>query len=416
MRVYIHEIAATPHELFRALCDRAGELKNVSVACIFHCLPGGGQDPLEIDDPAHRLSFQTEHTFCGSSNREALGRTSPHTRFIPIYLYETPQLFMSPDYPIDVTLASLSPPDSHGWCSLGVSLATARSAVDASKMIIAEINPHVPRTLGNSMVHYSHLDYVIETNRQLPQVPLGKITEEHKAIGRHVASLVPDGACVQAGIGGIPDATMLFLKNHKNLGVHTEMAGDGLVELIKSGAVSGTKKANHPGRAVAAFAMGTNLLYNFINDNPMWHFDGAAYTNDPYVIAQNPKVASINSALEVDLTGQICADSIGPRQVSGVGGQLDFIKGAQMSEDGVAIIALPATTNRGRVSRIVPALAHGASVTTPRWCAPTVVTEFGYAHLWGKNTRQRADALIAIAHPKFREELARHAAAWYGKS
>jgi 4-hydroxybutyrate CoA-transferase len=283
-------------------------------------------------------------------------------------------------------------------------------------MIIAEINDQMPRTHGNSLVHYSHLDYVIETSRKMPQFPLGHVTAEQEAIGRCVASLVPDGACVQAGMGGIPDATLLFLKNHKNLGVHTEMAGDGLVELVKSGAVTGAQKVTHPGRIVTSFVMGTDKMYDFVNDNPLWVFESGAKTNNPYVIAQNPKVAAINSALEIDLTGQICADSIGPRQVSGVGGQVDFVWGAQMSEGGTAIIALPSTAQGGKVSRIVPTLAPGASVTTSRWFGPTVVTEFGYAELWGKNTRERASALINIAHPKFREELAKRAAELYGIS
>jgi acyl-CoA hydrolase len=255
---------------------------------------------------------------------------------------------------------------------------------------------------------------VLETDRRLPQFPLGRISAEHAAIGRNVAALVPDGACVQAGMGGIPDATLLFLKGHRNLGVHTEMAGEGLVELVRSGAVTGTNKAANPGRVVTSFAMGTDAMYDFIDDNPLWYFESGTYTNDPYVIAKNPSVASINSALEVDLTGQICADSIGHRQISGVGGQVDFVRGAQMSDGGIAIIALPATALGGKVSRIVPALAAGASITTARWFGPTVVTEFGCAHLWGKNTRDRASALINIAHPRFREELAKHAAELYG--
>jgi acyl-CoA hydrolase len=416
MRVYIHEMAGTPHSLFQALCARAGELHNISIPCVFHCPPNGGQDPLEIDDETHRESFRTEHFFCGPSNRNAFLRDSPHSRFIPIYLHEIPQLITSPDYPIDVALVSLSPPNRHGWCSLGPSVVIARSAVDSAKIIIAEINDKVPRTLGNSFVHYSHLDYVIETSRKLPQFPLGKLTQEHEAIGRHIAPLVPDGACVQAGMGGIPDATLLFLKNHKNLGVHTEMAGDGLISLIKAGVVTGTKKVIHPGKIVTAFVMGTDQMYDEIDDNAGWHFESGAYTNDPYVIAQNPKVAAINSALEIDLSGQICADTIGQRQFSGVGGQVDFVRGAQMSDGGVAIIALPATAKGGKVSRIVPSLAKGASITTARWHGPVVVTEFGCADLWGKNTRQRASALIEIAHPNFREELAKKAAELYGSS
>jgi acyl-CoA hydrolase len=397
-----------------AVCARAGELRNVSVPCVFHCLPDAGFDPLELDDAAHRQSFTTEHFFCGPADRPAFVRPSPHSHFVPVFLHEVSQILTSPDYPLDAALVSVSPPDKHGWCSLGPTVVVARAAVDSARMIIAEVNPRIPRTLGNTMVHYSHLDFVVETNRKLLQFPLGKPTAVQDAIGRHVAELVPDGACVQAGVGGIPDATLLFLKNHRDLGVHTEMAGDGMIELLKSGAVNGTKKATHRGKIVSSFVMGTDKTYDMIDDNPLWHFDSGAYTNDPYVIAQNPRVAAINSALEVDLTGQICADTIGPRQVSGVGGQVDFLRGAAMSEDGVAIIALPATACGGKVSRIVTSLAKGASVTTARWHGVTVVTEFGSARLWGKNTRQRASALIEIAHPNFREELAKQAAELYG--
>jgi acyl-CoA hydrolase len=321
----------------------------------------------------------------------------------------------SPDLPLDTVLVSLSPPDKHGWCSLGPSVVIGRTGVDAAKTIIAEINSKVPRTWGNSMVHYSHLDFVFENHHRLPQFPSAKRNAENDAIGRNIAALVPDGACVQAGMGGIPDAALFFLANHKDLGVHTEMAGDGMIHLLKSGAVTGAKKVTHRRQIVTSLVMGTDLAYEAIDDNPLWYFDSSAYINDSSLIARNPKVAAINAALEVDLSGQISADSIGGRQFSGVGGQVDFLRGAAMSEGGIGIVALPATAREGKISRIVSVFAKGASVTTARWHGSTIVTEFGCAHLWGKNTRQRASALIKIAHPKFREDLSKQAFDLYGK-
>ena len=412
-RVFIHEIAACPQDLLKALSDRAPELRNVECAGIFPTYPSK-VEPLQTDDEAHRRAFRINHHFIGPHDRVPFAKKHPHPCFIPMFLNEVPQHLRSPDYPIDVALLHLSPPDKHGWCSLGPSVVLGRPGADAAHFIIAQINPNVPRTLGNSMIHYSHLDVVYETTTKLPQYPLGKLSEEQIKIGKNVASIIPDGACLQAGIGGIPDAALLFLKNHKDLGVHTEMFAEGLIDLIESGAVTGSKKGNHIGRVTTGFVMGTDRLYNWIDDNPMFYFDSSAYTNDPYVISKNPRMVSINSALQVDLTGQVNADTFGPRQFSGVGGQVDFLRGAALSEGGIPIVALPSTASGGKLSRIVTSLDPGSSVTTSRWMGCTIVTEYGVASLWGKNTRQRAKALIEIAHPKFREQLAKDAAELYG--
>jgi acetyl-CoA hydrolase len=368
-----------------------------------------------MDDDAHRKSFRINEHFIGPHDRDPFKKKFPHPCFIPMYLNEVPQHLRSPDFPIDTALLTVSPPDRHGWCSLGPSVVCARAGADAARVIIAEINSNMPRTLGNSMVHFSHLDYVVETKRKMPQYPLGRLSDIQIQIGKHIASIIPDGACLQAGIGGVPDAALLFLKNHKNLGVHTEMFAEGLIDLLESGAVNGSEKGNYRGKVTSAFVMGTDRLYNYISDNPMFHFDSADYTNDPYVIAQNPKMVSINSALEVDLTGQVNADTFGSRQFSGVGGQVDFTRGASLSEGGRAVIALPSTSSDGKQSRIVTSLTPGSSVTTSRWNGCVIVTEYGVADLWGMNTRQRAKALLELAHPKFREQLAKAAAELYGK-
>ncbi|OHS93581.1 4-hydroxybutyrate coenzyme A transferase [Tritrichomonas foetus] len=410
-RVFIHEIAATPQDLIDALCQRAPELRNVELTGIFPIKNGSKTEPLQ-DYPE---SFTTNHHFIGPYDRHAFAKTEPHPCFIPMYLHEVSQHLRAPDYPIDVGMISLSPPNKHGWCSLGPSICIGKAGFEGSKVIVAEINPNIPRTLGNTFVHISHVDYAFETNRKLPQYPLQQPTEEQAAIGRNIAGIIPDGACLQAGIGGVPDATLLLLKNHKNLGIHTEMFAEGLIDLIESGAVTGSKKGTHIGQITASFVLGSDRLYNYIDDNPLFYFAPAEYTNNPYNISQNPNMYAINSALEVDLTGQINADTFGSRQFSGVGGQVDFTRGANMSEGGKAIIALPSTAKNGTMSRIVPCLTQGSSVTTTRWEGCVVATEFGIADLWGLNTRQRAKALINIAHPKFQEELDKKAFEFYGK-
>ena len=409
-RVFLHEIAAAPIDLINALATRAPELERVETTGIFPF----GIEVLERDEDVYKKAFVANPQFCGPPSRKAICRPRPHTCYVPINLSEVGSMLRSPDYPIDVALLTLSPPNKDGYCSFGPSVSTGKPGAEAAKVIVAEINPHIPFTLGKSMIHWSHLDYVLYTDRQIPQFPSGKITATQKKIAGHIAGLIPDGACLQAGFGGVPDAVLSQLTNHKHLGIHTEMFAEGLIDLLNAGAIDGSRKGIDVGKITASFVMGTDRLYNMISNNPDFYFTSSEYTNDPKVIAQNPNMVAINAALQVDLTGQVCADSLGPRQFSGVGGQVDFVTGASMSEGGRAIIALPSTAKNGTVSRIVTSLTPGSSVTTSRWFGATIVTEYGVADLWGLNTRQRAAAMIKIAHPKFREQLARDADEIYG--
>jgi acyl-CoA hydrolase len=330
-------------------------------------------------------------------------------------LSEVPSFIQSPDFPIDVALLSLSPPDKHGWCSLNASLTVSKAGANQAKKLIAEISPKFPRTHGNTFIHYSHLDYVYFNDRKLILFPKAVESDITKTIGKYIAELIPDEACLQMGIGAVPDAVLASLSNHKNLGVHTELFAEGVIDLIEKGVITNLKKASYEGQVLGNFVFGSDTLYKYIDDNPLFHFESAQVTNDPYLIAKNPKMISINSAMEVDLAGQVCADSIGPIQYSGVGGQLDFVRGASMSDGGRAIIALPSTANGGKMSRIVTELKKGASITSAYRYGATIVTEYGIADLWGKNMRQRAWALIEIAHPDFRASLADFADRIYGK-
>ena len=409
-RVFLHEIAASPMELIKALASRAPELEHVETTGIFPF----GIEVLERDEEVYKKAFVSNPQFCGPPSRKGICRPRPHTCYVPINLSEVGSMLRSPDYPIDVALLTLSPPNKDGYCSYGPSVSTGKPGAESAKIIVAEINPNLPFTLGKSLIHWSHLDYVYYTNRQIPQFPSGKITPIQKKIANNIAELIPDGACLQAGFGGVPDAVLSQLTTHKHLGVHTEMFAEGLIDLLNSGAIDGSKKAIDVGKITASFVMGTDRLYKTISNNPDFYFTSSEYTNNPYVIAQNPNMVAINAALQVDLTGQVCADSMGSRQFSGVGGQVDFVTGASLSENGRAIIALPSTAKKDTVSRIVTSLTPGSSVTTSRWFGATIVTEYGVADLWGLNTRQRAQALISIAHPKFREQLARDADEIYG--
>ena len=324
--------------------------------------------------------------------------------YVPVFLSEVPSLFRKGVMPLDVALVQVSPPDRHGFCSLGVSVDVSRAAVQTAKHVIAQINPNMPRTHGDGLIHISHIDSAVVVDDPLPEFPAGELSEQDLAIGRNVAQLVEDGATLQMGIGGIPNAVLAALGNHKNLGIHTEMFSDGAIDLIEKGVVNNERKRIHPGKVVGAFAMGTRRLYDFIDDNPQVVMLDVAYVNDTAVIRRNPKVTAINSAIEVDLTGQVGADSMGTRMYSGVGGQMDFVRGAALSEGGKPIIALPAVTSKG-VTRIVPFLRLGSGVVTTRAHVHYVVTEFGIAYLWGRNLRQRARALIEIAAPDQRAKL-----------
>jgi 4-hydroxybutyrate CoA-transferase len=404
-RIFVHSVAAAPQELINAVTARAHELRDVEFV---HLHTEGGAP---YADAKYSKSFRVNAFFVGGNIREAVN----HARadYIPVFLSEIPALFRQNVLPLDVALINVSPPDKHGFCSLGVSVDIARAAVDCAKYVIAQVNPHVPRTIGDALVHVSKIHAMVEVNEPLPEVPIPHLTETDRMIGKYIAELIDDGATLQMGIGSIPNAVLASLGNHKNLGIHTEMFSDGVIPLVESGVVNGIKKAKHPGKIVAGFVMGTKTLYDFVDDNPQVLMLDIGYVNDTSVIRRNPKATAINSAIEVDLTGQVCADSIGTMQFSGVGGQMDFIRGASLSEGGKPIIALPSATKRGE-TKIVPYLKQGAGVVTTRAHVHYIVTEYGVAYLYGKNLRQRAAELIKIAHPDHRETLEKEAFERFG--
>ncbi|MBL7979523.1 MAG: acetyl-CoA hydrolase/transferase family protein [Bacteroidetes Order II. Incertae sedis bacterium] len=393
-RVFIHTAAATPQRLVAALSARAGELNDVELISLHTEGPAPYLD--------HPESFRLNAMFVGANVRKAV--QAGHADYLPVFLSETPLLFRRGILPLDVALVQVSPPDQHGYCSLGVSVDVSRAAIQTAKHVIAQVNPNMPRTHGDSLIHTSNIHAFVACDDAIPEIPPSTPTDVEHAIGRFCAELIEDGATLQMGIGTIPDAVLAALTGHRNLGVHTEMFSDGLIPLIERGVVTNSEKVNNPGHVVASFAMGTRKLYDFMDDNPLIRMLDCGYVNDSAVIRRNPKVTAINSAIEVDVTGQVCADSIGIKQFSGVGGQMDFIRGASLSDNGKPIIALPSTTKKGE-SRIVPHLKHGAGVVTTRAHVHYVVTEYGVANLYGKNLRQRARALIEIAHPDHREGL-----------
>ncbi len=397
MRLFVHGSAQTPLFLLKALAKEAPRLRDVELVFITV------QGDIEIDQPAYQDHFHINCLFVSDSVRQAVqdGRAD----FIPAFLSDIPDLFSKGQLPIDVALIQVSPPDAHGFCSLGLSVDIARSAVNRARYIIAQVNPNVPRTHGDSLVHMDDCTHLVYAEEPLPQIDYSvKTSEEEMKIGRHIASLIDDGSTLQLGIGTIPDAVLRSLGQHKDLGVHSEMCSDGLVDLMESGVINNRLKKIHPGKTVTGFAIGTQKLYSFVHDNPSVVFLDIDYVNDPHVIRRNPNVMAINSAIEVDLTGQVCADSIGTYQYSGIGGQMDFMRGAALSEGGKPIIALTSRTKKG-ANRIVPFLKEGAGVVTTRGHIHYVVTEYGVAYLHGQNLRQRAKALIDIAHPDDREML-----------
>ncbi|NTW49192.1 MAG: acetyl-CoA hydrolase/transferase family protein [Chlorobiales bacterium] len=404
-RVFVHTAAATPHRLLKAMTGRASEVKNVEV---IHLHIEGEAPHVR---PEYCESFRDNSLFVGANVRQAVqeGRAD----YIPIFLSEAPALFKKGILPIDVALVHVSPPDRHGYCSLGVSIDTAQAAVHTAKYVIAQVNPNMPRTHGDGIIHVRNINALVEVNDPLTEYPPHELSDVEKSIGRYVAEIVEDGATLQMGIGAIPDAVLSLLGNHKRLGIHTEMFSDGIISLIEKGVITGEEKRVHPEKIVASFVMGSRKLYDFIDDNPLFMMLGSDYVNDTAVIRRNPKVTAINSAIEVDLTGQVCADSIGTKQFSGVGGQMDFIRGASLSPGGKPIIALPSTTSKGQ-SRIVASLKQGAGVVTTRAHMHYLVTEYGVANLYGRNMRQRAEALIQIAHPDHREALSCEAHKLYG--
>jgi len=400
MRVFCHGAAATPQPLLAALAQR----DDVEGVRLYH-MHTEGAAPWTAPGIAERI--RSVALFCGPALREpvAEGRAD----FVPVFLSDIPSLFSNGVIPLDVAIVQLSPPDVHGYCSLGTSVDCARAAVDSARFIIAEINEQMPRTHGNTAIPFERIDAFMYSNRALPGHSPGKESEVEGRIGEIVAGLVEHRATLQMGIGAIPDAVLARLHDKKDLGIHTEMFSDRVVELFDSGAITNRFKQVHPGRIVTSFVNGSQKVYDFVHDNPLVEFHPCDRTNDTALISRNPKVTAINSAIQVDITGQVCADSIGPRIYSGIGGQMDFVRGAARSRGGKPIIALPSTAAGGKVSRIVAELAHGAGVVTTRGHVHWVVTEYGAVNLHALSLRERADALISIAHPDFREELRRDA-------
>jgi 4-hydroxybutyrate CoA-transferase len=396
-RVWIHPGTATPQRLVDAMVARAGELKDVELV---HLLHFGTADYVKPEMEGH---FRANNFFIGANVRQAVNEGRADT--IPIFLGEVPALFLNGGMRIDAVLLHLSPPDEHGFCSFGCGVDCTRAAAQMAKVRIAQINPKMPRCLGNSFIHVSKLDYIVEVDDPIITYVPHPVTEMHKTIASFIAPLIEDGSTLQMGIGGVPDAVLLYLDDKKDLGVHTEMFGKGIVPLIEKGILTGDRKTLLQGKIVGSFFFGDEELYDFCDNNPLFEFRPTEFTNDPYVIAENDKMVAINSALQVDLSGQVCADSIGYAFYSGFGGQVDFIRGAARSKGGKPIIALPSTAKDGAISRIVPMLDLGAGVVTTRADVHYVVTEFGAAYLHGRNVRQRAEALITIAHPNFRDEL-----------
>ncbi len=399
--LYIHSNAAAPLPLIDALVSRADQLRNVEV---YHILTMG---PAPYIEPKYSESFKLHALFIGENVRDAVN--AGRANYTPVFLSEIPGLFLSGRLNVDVCLIQVSPPDSHGYCSYGVSVDCTIAARKRARLVIAEVNKQMPRTLGRSFVHVSKLDYVVETDRPIPTHESIENDEVATAIGKHCASLVEDGATLQLGIGAIPDATLHFLSGKKDLGIHSEMFSDGVLDLIESGVITNDCKTVLPGKIAVSFVMGSKRLYDFIDNNPLVEFQPSDYINDPNVISQNYKMTAINSALQIDLTGQVCSDSVGEHLYSGFGGQVDFIRGAARSPGGRPIIALPSTAKSGSVSRIVAHLSRGSGVVTSRGDVHYVVTEYGIADLYGKDLKSRARDLIEIAHPKFREELRKEA-------
>lgn len=395
-RVFIHTAAATPVTLVDALVARADELSDIE---IFHMHTEGEAN---YTLPEYAETFHTNSLFIGSNCRKAIAEGTAD--FIPSFLSEVPLMFRKNVIPLNVALVQVSPPDEHGFTSLGVSVDVTLAAIEMADKVVAQVNPNMPRTHGDGLVHIRNYDAMVWNEEPVFEMHPHPLTDVEKRIGRYIAEMIDDGSTLQMGIGAIPDAVLACLGNHKDLGVHTEMFSDGVVPLVKSGVINNRLKKSHPHATVSGFLMGSRKLYDFVDDNPSVRMLDIQYVNDTRVIRQNPKVVSINSAIEVDLTGQVCADSIGTRMYSGVGGQMDFIRGASLSEGGKPIIALPAATRKGE-SRISAFLKQGAGVVTTRAHIHYVVTEYGVADLYGKSLRKRARALIDIAHPNHREDL-----------
>lgn len=396
-RVVIGHACGEPKDIIEAMVKNKDAYRNVEIV---HMVSMGKSEYAKPEMAPH---FHHNSIFVGATTREAIaeGRAD----FTPCFFSEVPKLFAEGNLPVDVAMIQLSVPDEHGYCSFGVSNDYTKPAAEAAKIVIAEVNEKMPRTLGDAFIHVSDIDYIVETSNDIIQLQPPKIGEIERAIGENCAKLIEDGSTLQLGIGAIPDAVLLFLKDKKDLGIHSEMISDGVVELIESGVVTNKMKTLHQGKTVVTFLMGTKKLYDYVNNNPSVVMYPVDYVNNPCIIAENYKMVSINSCIQVDFMGQVAADSIGLKQFSGVGGQVDFVRGASMAKGGKSIIAMPSTASKGTVSRIVPLLDEGAAVTTSRNDIHYVVTEYGIAELKGKTLRERARTLINVAHPDFRPQL-----------
>jgi len=396
-RVFIHGSAATPAYILEALQKRHAELRNVELVSITTL------GNINFNNPVYKDSFFINSLFVSETTRAVVN--SDHGDYVPIFLSQIPQLFKEGILPLDVAIVQVSPPDAHGYCSLGTSVDIARAAVDVAPHVIAQVNSKMPRTHGDGFIHVNKINSMVWHDADLPEVDYSARSNDSVIkIGRNVASLIEDGATLQLGIGAIPDQVLINLINHKNLGIHTEMLSDGVIPLIQKGTIDNSRKKLNMGRSVTGFMAGTKKLYDFVHDNPGIRVMDISYVNDTSIIRQNPKATAINSAIEIDLTGQVCADSFGTYQYSGIGGQMDFIRGASLSEGGKPIIALPSITSKG-LSRVVPFLKEGAGVVTTRGHVHWVITEYGIVNLFGKNLKQRGRELIGIAHPDHRESL-----------
>ncbi len=400
-RVYYGGNAAIPKALIRALADRRDELQNVQLNHVLQL----GQDPLSTEDM--RGHFRHNSLFVGPADREAVndGRAD----YVPVFLHQIPRLFRDGIIPLDVVMVQTSPPDEHGFMSLGVETLASKAACQVAKRVIVQVNERMPRILGDSFIHVNRASAIVEHTEPLPTLQVRPASEVERAIAGHVVPLIRPTSTVQMGIGGIPDAIYEEMEGSLELGIHSEMISDRAMRAIQRGVVTGSQKTIHQGKVVITFALGSEELYSFLNNNPLIESHPCEYVNDPFIISQNENMIAINSAIEVDLTGQVCSDSVGTYIYSGFGGQVDFIRGAARSKGGRPIIAIPATAKNGEMSRIVPCLRPGAGVVTSRADVHYVVTEFGAANLFGKNLRERAEALIRIAHPDFRDELERAA-------
>ena len=381
-----------------ALTERAAELRNVEI-CHLHT-----EGPAPYANPELAESFHVNSFFIGKNVRHTLA--AGNGSYTPVFLSELPHLFRKRVVVPDVVFIHVSPPDAHGYCSLGVSIEATKAAIENAKIVVAQVNPRMPRTFGDGILHEREIDYMVSVDVPIHGHGVAPVSPEEEKIGAFIAELIEDGSTLQMGIGNIPNAALGKLGNHKNLGLHTEMFSDGVIPLIKSGVVDCSMKAVARGRALATFLIGSQELYDFVDDNPLVELRESNFVNDTAVIRRNPKMVAINSAIEVDVTGQVCADSIGPRMYSGVGGQMDFIRGASLSHGGKAIIALPSVTKRGE-SRIVPFLKKGAGVVTTRSHVQYIITEYGVANLYGKTLSQRLEEMVRIAHPDHRENIAR---------